>query len=74
MVFLRARPEEEHHEFLLCKGRNAEQDTLLLQQVSFRCDRPPEELLREIAESVRQHGESGVVDMSVLQKQNISAN
>jgi len=39
MVFMSARPEEEHHEFLLCGGRNVDDpDALLLQQVSFRCD------------------------------------
>ena len=39
MVFMSARPEEEHHEFLLCKGRNVEdEDAFLLQQVSFRCN------------------------------------
>jgi catechol-2,3-dioxygenase len=39
MVFMSARPEEEHHEFLICGGRNvADKDALLLQQVSFRCD------------------------------------
>ena len=37
-------------------------------------DRPPQDLLREIEESVRLHGETGVVDMSVLQKQNIRTN
>jgi catechol-2,3-dioxygenase len=40
MVFLSARPDEEHHELLLCGGRDVEgRDALLLQQVSFRCDR-----------------------------------
>lgn len=39
MVFMSARPEEEHHEFLICGGRNvADKDALLLQQVSFRCN------------------------------------
>src|SRR5258708_37286951 len=39
MVFMSARPEEEHHEFLICGGRNVEdKDALLLQQVSFRCN------------------------------------
>src|SRR6266545_5855218 len=39
MVFMSARPKEEHHEFLLCGGRNVDdRDALLLQQVSFRCD------------------------------------
>ena len=39
MVFMSSRPEEEHHEFLICGGRNVEdKDALLLQQVSFRCN------------------------------------
>lgn len=39
MVFMSSRPEEEHHEFLICGGRNVDdQDALLLQQVSFRCN------------------------------------
>jgi catechol-2,3-dioxygenase len=39
MVFMSSRPEEEHHEFLICGGRNVkDRDALLLQQVSFRCD------------------------------------
>jgi len=38
LVFMSARPEEEHHELLLCRGRNVQdEDALLLQQVSFRC-------------------------------------
>lgn len=38
MVFLSARPDDEHHEFLLCGGRTAPGGTLMLQQVSFRCN------------------------------------
>jgi catechol-2,3-dioxygenase len=38
MVFLSARPDEEHHELLLCGGRTAPAGTLMLQQVSFHCD------------------------------------
>ncbi|MGH7905918.1 MAG: VOC family protein [Candidatus Binataceae bacterium] len=38
MVFMSARPEVEHHEFLLCGGRKTEPDVRWLQQVSFRCD------------------------------------
>lgn len=38
MIFLSSRPEHEHHEFLLCGGRTAPPGSLLLQQVSFRCD------------------------------------
>ena len=37
--FFRSAAEEEHHEFLICGGRNVEdKDALLLQQVSFRCN------------------------------------
>jgi catechol-2,3-dioxygenase len=38
MVFLSARPAEEHHELLLCRGRTAPLDAQVVQQVSFRCD------------------------------------
>src|SRR5712692_112974 len=38
MVFMSARPEEEHHEFLLCGGRNVGADARMPQQVSFRCN------------------------------------
>jgi catechol-2,3-dioxygenase len=38
MIFLSARPDDEHHEFLLCGGRTAPAGTLMLQQVSFRCN------------------------------------
>lgn len=39
MVFMSSRPAEEHHEFLICGGRNVDdKDALLLQQVSFRCN------------------------------------
>jgi catechol-2,3-dioxygenase len=37
MVFLSARPDEEHHELLLCGGRSTPPGTLMLQQVSFHC-------------------------------------
>jgi len=33
-----AQPEVEHHELLLCRGRNAAADARLVQQVSFRCN------------------------------------
>jgi catechol 2,3-dioxygenase-like lactoylglutathione lyase family enzyme len=36
--FLSARPQEEHHELLLAKGRTVPADGRLLQQVSFECD------------------------------------
>jgi catechol-2,3-dioxygenase len=38
MVFMSARPEEEHHELLLCRGRTAPADAMVVQQISFRCD------------------------------------
>ena len=37
MVFLSARPAEEHHELLLCGGRDTPPGMLMLQQVSFHC-------------------------------------
>jgi catechol 2,3-dioxygenase-like lactoylglutathione lyase family enzyme len=37
MYFLSSRPHEEHHEFLVCRGRTAPRDARLLQQLSFRC-------------------------------------
>lgn len=38
MVFMSARPEEEHHELLLCAGRNVDDKAKVVQQISFRCD------------------------------------
>ena len=38
MVFMSARPEEEHHELMLCGGRNVGAEARVVQQVSFRCD------------------------------------
>ncbi|MEK7214490.1 MAG: VOC family protein [Chloroflexota bacterium] len=34
MVFMSARPEEEHHEFVLMRGR---EEGKIVQQISFRC-------------------------------------
>ncbi len=34
-MFLSADPEREHHEFVLMKGRDAPEDTKLVQQISF---------------------------------------
>lgn len=36
--FLSARPDDEHHELLLAKGRDVALDGRLIQQISFRCD------------------------------------
>jgi catechol-2,3-dioxygenase len=38
MVFLSARPETEHHELVLARGRQSFDDVKLIQQVSFRID------------------------------------
>ena len=38
MVFMSARPEEEHHELMLCAGRNVGAEARVVQQVSFRCN------------------------------------
>ena len=38
LVFMSARPKEEHHELLLCRGRNVGGEARMLQQVSFRCN------------------------------------
>ena len=38
MVFMSSRPEDEHHELLLCRGRNVDSHARLVQQVSFRCN------------------------------------
>jgi len=38
MVFMSAHPEEEHHEFVLMKGRSATEDTRVIQQLSFKVD------------------------------------
>lgn len=38
IVFLSARPEEEHHELALAGGRTAAEDVKLVQQVSWRVD------------------------------------
>ena len=38
MVFLSAHPEEEHHEFVIMKGRDAPIGTKMVQQMSFKVD------------------------------------
>lgn len=136
MVFMSARPEEEHHEFLLCGGRNVDDhDALLLQQVSFRCNtledvigyykrlkennvqfdmvvshgnaigayfrdpegnrleiycgtglnarqpylqrldltQSPDEIMRQVEESVREYGKTGFMDPTALEEQDIKA-
>ncbi|MBF6568832.1 MAG: VOC family protein [Candidatus Binataceae bacterium] len=38
IVFMSAQPDEEHHELLLCAGRNVDENARVVQQVSFRCN------------------------------------
>jgi len=38
LVFLSAQPDVEHHEVLLCRGRDVPVGSKVIQQVSFRCD------------------------------------
>ena len=38
MVFLSAHPDEEHHEFVIMKGRASSGDTKVIQQLSFKVD------------------------------------
>jgi len=38
MVFFSADPESEHHEFVIVKGRTAPEDTILINQISFKVD------------------------------------
>ncbi|WP_425307494.1 VOC family protein [Ammonicoccus fulvus] len=38
LTFMSARPDVEHHEFLLAPGRTADTDAKLIQQISFRVD------------------------------------
>ena len=38
MVFLSAHPEEEHHEFVIMKGRTGDTNAQVIQQLSFKVD------------------------------------
>jgi catechol-2,3-dioxygenase len=38
MVFLSAHPDEEHHEFVIMKGRSGPADAQVIQQISFKVD------------------------------------
>ena len=38
LVFLSAQPDVEHHELLLCGGRDAPPHATVIQQISFRCE------------------------------------
>ncbi|MGO9451731.1 MAG: VOC family protein [Candidatus Binataceae bacterium] len=55
MVFMSSRPDEEHHELLLCRGRNVGSEARVVQQVSFRCN-----LLEDVLGFYRRFKEKGV--------------
>lgn len=55
MVFMSAHPEEEHHEFVLMKGRTGPEDVKVIQQLSFKV-----ETLAELKEFHRTFLEEGV--------------
>ena len=55
IVFMSARPEEEHHEFVLMKGRDAPEDVKLVQQLSFTVDS-----IEELKEFQRVFKEEGI--------------
>ena len=38
IVFMSSRPEEEHHEFVLMKGRDVQEGAKVIQQISFYVD------------------------------------
>ncbi len=54
MVFLSAHPEEEHHEFVIMKGRSGPEDAQVIQQISFKVDTLSE--LREFYATFREEG------------------
>ncbi len=55
MVFMSSRPDEEHHELLLCRGRNVGGDARVVQQISFRCNS-----LEDVLGFYRRFKENGV--------------
>ena len=55
MVFMSAHPDEEHHEFVLMKGKDAPKDAKVIQQLSFKVD-----TLAELKEFHNVFNEEGV--------------
>ena len=61
MVFMSSRPDDEHHELLLCRGRNVDDQARVVQQVSFRCN-----TLEDVVGFYRRFKEHGVkLDMII---------
>jgi catechol 2,3-dioxygenase-like lactoylglutathione lyase family enzyme len=55
LVFMSAQPDVEHHELLLCGGRDAPPNAAILQQISFRCEQ-----LDDVIELYRRLKDAGV--------------
>jgi catechol 2,3-dioxygenase-like lactoylglutathione lyase family enzyme len=55
MVFMSAHPEEEHHEFVLMKGRDVPEGAKMVQQLSFKV-----ETLAELREFYKVFNDEGV--------------
>jgi catechol 2,3-dioxygenase-like lactoylglutathione lyase family enzyme len=66
---------EEHHELAPFGGRNVGADALVLQQLSFRfdTDRPKDEIVRQVEESVRKHGRTGFIDPTIIRERKVLA-
>ena len=54
MCFLSSDPVSEHHEFVLMKGRKSEDDTQIIQQISFKV--PTIEDMREYKGMIEEEG------------------
>ena len=61
MVFLSARPDEEHHELFLTTGRTGDPEVKVVQQVSFHADS-----VADVREFHRRFQEEGVAIDSVV--------
>ena len=61
MVFLSARPDEEHHELFLMSGRTGDLDVKVVQQVSFHVDS-----IEDVRDFHRRFVEDGVQVDSVV--------
>ena len=54
MCFLSSDPVSEHHEFVLMKGRKSEDDTQIIQQISFKV--PTIQDMREYKGMIEEEG------------------
>ena len=70
VVFMSARPAEEHQELALFGSRNVGAEALVLQQ-ALDFDQPQDEILRRMEASVRQHGATGYIDPTVVRERRV---